>query len=110
MGTLIFKVQGSAPEPYTTLFKRSGTKLTATCSCPAGEVGQYCKHRLNILNGIIDGIVSGNESEVQTVMLWLKGTDVEKALKQVREAEEKLEETKKQLNAFKKILARSLLD
>lgn len=110
METVIFKVQGSAEKPYTTLFKRSGANLTANCSCPAGQVGQYCKHRINILNGIVDGIVSGNESEVQTILLWLKGTDVELALKQVQEAEENLEETKKQLNGFKKKLARALLD
>ncbi len=109
METIIFKVQGSAPEPYTTLFKRSGTKLTANCSCPAGENGQYCKHRLNILNGISDGIVSGNESDVRTVTLWLKGTDVEQVLKQVSEAEDKFEEAKKQLYARKKKLARALL-
>ena len=109
METIIFKVQGSAQEPYTTIFKRAGMNLTAHCSCPAGEVGQYCKHRLNILNGYIDGIVSSNAPEVQTVMLWLKGTDVEQALKQVHEAEEKLEEAKKQLNGFKKKLARALM-
>ena len=90
METIVFKVQGSAPEPYTTLFNHSGGKLTANCSCPAGKVGQNCKHRLNILNGIIDGIVSGNESEVQTIMLWLKGSDVEHTRKQGYEAEEKL--------------------
>jgi hypothetical protein len=110
METIIFKVQGSAPEPYTTTFKRSGNNLTAHCSCPAGEIGQYCKHRLNILNGIIDSIVSGNVPEVQTVMTWLKGTDVEQALKQVHEAEDKLEEAKKQLNGFKKKLARALMN
>jgi hypothetical protein len=109
METLIFKVKGSAPEPYAISFKRSGTKLTAHCSCPAGEVGQYCKHRINILNGVIDGIVSGNESEVQTVMQWLKGTDVEQIIKQVHEAEDKFEEAKKQLNGFKKKLSRTLL-
>jgi hypothetical protein len=110
METIIFKVQGSAPEPYTTTFKRSGNNLTAHCSCPAGEIGQYCKHRLNILNGIIDGIVSSNVPEVQTVMLWLKGTDVEQALKQVCEAEGKLEEAKRQLNGLKKKLARALVN
>ncbi len=110
METIIFKVQGSSPEPYTTVFKRSGTNLTAHCSCPAGEIGQYCKHRINILDGSTDGIVSGNESDVQTIMSWLKGSDVERVLKQVREAEEKLEVAKKQLNGFKKKLARALSD
>ncbi len=110
METIIFKVQGSASEPYTVLFKRSGTNFTAHCSCPAGKVGQYCKHRINILDGKSTGIVSGNESDIQTIMLWLKGTDVELALNQVREMEEKLESMKKQLDGFKKKLARALLD
>ncbi len=110
METIIFKVQGSVSEPYTTTFKRSEGNLTAQCSCPAGGMGQCCKHRINIFTGITDGIVSGNEADVQTVMLWLKGSDVEQALKEVQEAEERLDEAKKRLNGLKKKLARALAD
>lgn len=109
MKTLTFKVQGSEPEPYTTTFKRNGTNLTAHCTCRAGEVGQYCKHRLNIVQGITKGIVSGNEADVSTVVSWLSGTDVEKALQQVREAEKRFEQAKKELDGFKKELARALM-
>jgi uncharacterized Zn finger protein len=108
METITFRVQGSASEPYVTTFKREGAKLKAHCSCPAGEVGQCCKHRLNIFQGATEGIVSGNETEVQVVVAWLKGSDVERALQQVREAESRLEDAKKQLNGSKKALARVL--
>lgn len=109
METISFKVQGSAAEPYTTTFKREGSNLTAHCSCPAGEMGQYCKHRLNILEGITKGIVSGNEPEVATVVTWLRGTDVEQALQAVRDAEKRYDEAKKQLDGLKKKLARALM-
>ncbi len=89
METTQFKVQGSAAEPYTTTFKRDGINLIAHCTCPAGEVGQYCKHRLRILSGETDGIVSGNEKDVVIVQSWLKGTDVEAALNGLTEAQQK---------------------
>jgi uncharacterized Zn finger protein len=110
METLVFKVQGSAPDPYTTTFKHDGTNLTAHCTCPAGEVGQYCKHRLSILQGITKGIESRNEADVRTVVSWLPGTDVERALQQVQMAEKKLEDAKKELSGFKKKLARALMN
>jgi hypothetical protein len=54
-------------------------------------------------------IVSSNEADVQIVVSWLKGTDVEQALQQVHESEKRFEEAKKQLDGFKKKLARALM-
>jgi uncharacterized Zn finger protein len=56
-----FIVQGSADEPYKVTFRRKGNNLSAYCTCPAGENGQYCKHRFRILAGCDDGIVSENK-------------------------------------------------
>jgi len=109
MEKIAFKVQGSAPEPYNTDFSRTGTYIAAYCSCPAGKVGQLCKHRLSILQGNTKGIVSGNDGEVQTVTSWVKGTDVENVLRQFHEAEKRFDEAKKQLDAQKRRLARSLM-
>lgn len=109
METIKFKVQGSATEPYVTTFSRAGVKLAAHCSCPAGKVGQLCKHRLNILQGNSIGIVSGNACDVQTVLFWIKGTDVEDALRQLQHAENEFNEAKKQFDAAKKRLANALV-
>jgi len=49
-----FSVQGSAPEPYHVLFRRNGANLSAYCTCPAGENGMYCKHRIRILQGLAE--------------------------------------------------------
>ena len=111
MQEISFQVQGSAPEPYDVGFvKRSDTNLSAYCSCPAGENGKYCKHRFNILDGITKGIVSNNSEAVAIVQSWLPGTDVEKALIQMRKLEEEAATIKKQLSAAKKELAKAMRD
>jgi hypothetical protein len=109
MEAITFKVQGSAREPYNTDFSRTGTNIAAYCSCPAGKVGQLCKHRLSILQGDTKSIVSGNDGDVQTVMSWVKGTDVEDVLRQFHEAETRFDEAKKQLDSLKRRLARALV-
>jgi len=110
MESIEFLVQGSAPKPYEVSFSKEGNNLTAHCTCPAGQVGQYCKHRFRILEGKTQGIVSGNESEAQIIKSWLVGTDVESAMIEVKKAESRLEEAKKELSGYKKKLAHSLMD
>lgn len=110
MDKISFQVQGSALEPYTVRFMKNGDNLTAHCTCPAGENGQYCKHRFNILSRSTKGIVSGNLSDVHTVASWLPGSDVEKAMTDVKEAEKAFDTAKKTLSAFKKKLAISMMD
>ena len=110
MEEICFLVQGSAEEPYKVTFRKKGNNLSAYCTCPAGENGQHCKHRINILCGITHRIVSGNEAKVQVVTSWLPGTDVEVALSAVLEAEKQYEVAKMKLSAAKKQLAKRLLD
>lgn len=110
MNEFIFLVQGSAVEPYKVTFRKIGENLSAYCTCPAGDNGQYCKHRFSILGGFTDGIVSGNESDVTVVTSWLSGTDVEVAMENVMDAEEKFEEAKRKLAVAKKQLAKAFRD
>lgn len=110
MEEITFNVQGSAPEPYIVRFRKDGANLKARCTCPAGTVGQYCKHRIRILEGSDEGIISGSVGDINRVVAWLTGSDVEKALRGVNEATEQFEVAKTQLTNAKKKLARALLD
>ncbi len=111
MQEMRFEVQGSAQLPYEVIFvKRSEKKLSAYCSCPAGKNGQYCKHRINILEGITKGIVSQNETDVQTIQSWLPSTDVEAAIAKMRELEKEAEKIKKALSSAKKDVAKAMRD
>lgn len=111
METIEFLIQVSADEPYRVTFVRKGrAKISADCTCPAGENGQYCKHRFWIMAGKTDAIVSGNLAEVETVTDWLPGSDVARAIQDVRSAEERLETAKHDLSSAKRALARAMRD
>lgn len=110
MEEFVFYVQGSATEPYKVTFRKDKENISAYCTCPAGSNGQYCKHRFNILSGIIDGIVSQNSSEVALIVSWLTGTDVEAALNDLADAENQFELSKLRVATAKKRLARAFRD
>jgi uncharacterized Zn finger protein len=108
MKTLTFLVQGSAPEPYEVVFTITGEGITATCSCPAGKNGQYCKHRVSILQGSTASIVSGNAEAIQTVLAALPGTAIEAALADFQNAACEFERAKSADASAKKALAAAL--
>lgn len=108
MEIITFSVQGSGEEPYTVEFRKDGSNLSAYCTCPAGEVGQYCKHRFRILDGDSEGVVGGREQDVKMVATWLIGTDVEAAMLALAKAETIFEQAKKDVSALKKQVARAM--
>jgi uncharacterized Zn finger protein len=105
---LIFKVKGSSSDAYEITFIKDGASLTALCTCPAGQFGNSCKHRVAILDGKPDSISSDNADQVPTVTKWLVGTDVEAALGELREAEKNSESNKGDIATLKKKLSRAM--
>jgi hypothetical protein len=109
MNTILFLVQGSALDPYSVVFTKSQNKLTVECSCPAGKLGNsLCKHRLRILGGDTEGIVSENKAEVSVVRNWLLGTELSKTFNDFQESEARFSLAKRDLDINKKKLAHAL--
>jgi len=84
---LTIRVKGSSADPYETSFIKDGDSLTALCTCPAGSFGNFCKHRIAILDGKVAAVLEDDVRKVPTVVEWLAGTDVAAALISLREAE-----------------------
>ena len=103
-----FLVQGSAPEPYKVTFIKDKSNLNAFCTCPAGQNGQYCKHRFAILAGDATAIISKNEDQVATIRGWLLGTDLESALIELAEAEQEYDVARERLTTAKKKIAQAM--
>jgi uncharacterized Zn finger protein len=99
-----FHVQGSSADPYLVTFVRERDSLAAFCTCAAGSIGQYCKHRLALLTGDTSAVVSGNQADEETIRQWLKGSPLEAALEAVNAAERQLAEAKLLVTAAKKRL------
>lgn len=109
MEKINFQVQGSADAPYEVTFERDGNRIVAFCTCPAGENGTYCKHRLSILDGVISGIVSDNIKQVASIASWLPGSNLSAHMNDLSEAERVLEQAKTSVSKAKKRLAAAMM-
>jgi uncharacterized Zn finger protein len=110
MEKIDFLVKGSSPQPYQVTFTKSGSNVSAYCTCPAGENGQYCKHRLGIFAGSDANLIDPNPGDVARVGSWLPGSDIENAWVQVKQLEHEAEQIKAQLSKAKKALAKAMRD
>lgn len=110
MERLDFLVKGSSSEPYHVTFLKSGTNISAYCTCPAGENGQYCKHRFGILAGSLVNVISENIADIAIVSSWLPGSDIETAWVEVKRLEHEAEQIKSLLSHAKKALAKAMRD
>lgn len=108
IGQMTFHVQGSSHEPYAVTFVHEGTVLNAECTCPAGQNGSYCKHRLAILSGDSAGIVSDNAADISLVLARLKGSKLEVALGELTRAERSHDEARKLLAMAKKNVSKAM--
>jgi hypothetical protein len=105
---MTFLVKGSSPDPYELTFIKDGDSLTAICTCPAGTYGNFCKHRIAILDGDAAAVVSENADKVAIVGEWLIGTDVGLALQEMRDANWPADDAKQALAAAKRKLAKAM--
>lgn len=103
---LTIRVKGSSADPYETRFIKDASSLTALCTCPAGSFGNFCKHRIAILDGDASAVLEDDASKVATVVAWMDGTDVGAALAELREAES--DKDKDAIATAKRKLARAM--
>lgn len=99
----VFKIKGSAPDPYVVTIERDGEKLNASCTCPAGEMGQHCKHRDGLLHGAVDGLIQG---DIAAIAGWLQGSNLEPIYREIGVLENEQDRIKKEISAKKRQLAR----
>ena len=108
MEQLTIHVKGSSKDPYELIFIKDGDSLTALCNCPAGSFGNSCKHRVSILDSDAGAVVDDDKDKVATVVEWLKGTDVEAALSEMRATNADPDATKTAVTAAKRKLSRAM--
>ena len=108
MDRISFLVQGSASSPYLVSFSRLSNDISCQCTCPAGMKGKACKHRLRILRGSRENVLSDNLHEVSIVSSWLSGSRIESALLELERLELEYSKVKSELSAIKKKLGQAM--
>lgn len=108
MSKIEFLVQGSATEPYKVVLQKTDQGVNADCDCTASFNGSSCKHRLQILAGNAEGIVTANKNEVAEVASWFKGSELEKRVSEIEAKEKQMEALNKEIQNLKKQLSKSM--
>ncbi len=99
-----FRVEGSEPDPYEVTFvQHSPGNISVYCTCKAGQKGEHCKHRLQLIGADVTDLVSDNVDELDVVLSWISGSDIERALDEISAAE-------RAVDAAKKVVSHTLLD
>ena len=94
---------------YVVQFVRESGKLSIFCSCPAGEFGRYCKHKLSFLKGesalLTD--TSGLDS-ISAVQEWVRESGYPSLLAEVDLAETEVKNAQSRAQDLKKKLERAM--
>lgn len=104
---IVIQVEGSTGNSYTATFAREGDILRALCNCPAGASATHCKHRLALLNGDFSQARGDLAADIgEQVAALLRGTEVERVLQVLAEAQRNLASAQLEIKRHKKALDR----
>jgi uncharacterized Zn finger protein len=99
---LLAKSTSHPDEPYRVTFCLAGGILTVTCTCPAGEFGQLCKHKVSLaLNDSKALFDLRQKDQLEQVSKWVKASSLPDLIGEVKRIEAELEDGKKRLKIAK---------
>ncbi|SDO55022.1 hypothetical protein SAMN05216360_1275 [Methylobacterium phyllostachyos] len=110
MSNLLFSVRSSSSdEVYTLEAYRTGKGMRFSCTCPAGQVGSSCKHRMALLVGDVSSAIDVDEAAVADLRTMAEGSPILTAIEEIAAAEHEVERAKKALNGAKKRLGKAMM-
>ena len=111
---IILKARSSSrPEPYLVVFLWNNKTISVSCDCPAGELGQLCKHKLALLQNDASMLYDADQNDdLNKAFKWVQSTSFSSLLNELEETERQTEQTiakaKKQLASIKQKVGRLL--
>lgn len=107
---IILKAKSSSGDPYDVIFTVEDNLLTVHCNCKAGEFGQGCKHKTELMAGIADRLADPSQLPLleQVAGIVAKAPELHKFAEQILEYEKLIEEAESRQIKVKKKLAESL--
>lgn len=85
-----FVIKGAGSEDFRVTVRRRGDYVTVKCTCPAGGPLKTCRHRIDLLNGILDNVIEESSADLAQLKLVIKGTELESAVAAVAAADRDL--------------------
>ena len=93
---------------YVVEFSLESSKLHVYCSCPAGMLGKWCKHKMKLVSGDVSGVLgtSGADDFVE-VQNWVGKSEFPRLLDEMKLAENEMQEAKTKMDNLKKALEKA---
>lgn len=111
--TLNFSIVGEDDNVYEVAVERDTNdmgNLQAHCSCGKAQDGDFCSHRFEVLEGETARLVSENLDDVHALRAWIKGSDIEVAMRDLSKAKTELLLAHEKVDKCRKALVRRMLD
>lgn len=105
MSSYIFQYVSPAPTPYEVVVVHENDVVTLTCTCDAGLQGDLCKHRLNLLAGSREGILSDNAAEAKRIPTLVEQSNLAGLLREWQDAQKQAALAEQRANEIKKRIA-----
>lgn len=106
--TILVK-SSSRNEPYTVAVLLSETGLSITCSCPAGTLGKYCKHKIAVVLADEEILYDVDQNDgFQKAKVLISESSYPMLIEELRASEKNLEAAKKSVENNKQRIARSM--
>lgn len=78
--------------------------LRFICTCPAGAMGSFCKHRAAIISGLYQHDINQDKNNIEIFKGWLVNSRVKALMDSMAIAEENIKFSKKHLIMLKQEL------
>ncbi len=96
---------------YLVTFTRNKSGLSINCTCPAGQFGQLCKHKLRLSDGIRSMLFDqGQIDELEQVQAWIAGSGYPELFERLNDLESEQVRLKKEIKDTKAMLGRVMVE
>lgn len=93
---------------YVVEFSLESSKLHVYCSCPAGALGKWCKHKMRLISGDVSGAIETSRLvDFVEVQSWVRNSEFPRLLDEIKSAEEEIQSAKTKMNNVKKALEKA---
>lgn len=94
---------------YVVEFLLESSQLHVYCSCPAGLLGKWCKHKMWLISGDISEVIgTPGMGDFDAVRNWLRNSELPRLLDEMRLAENKMHAVKAKLDNLKRALEKAV--
>lgn len=92
---------------YAVEFSLESGKLRVHCGCPAGVLGKWCKHKMQLISGDVSSVLGFGAADMDEVLGWIRDSEFPRLLDKMKLAEDEMQAAKTKMDNVKKALEKA---